>query len=297
MSSSREFIVVGVDDSTAAMEAAEWAAEEASRRHCELRVIHAFTLSAVAGYTEISVSTEDLREAMRRDGEQLVDRVAADLTRHHPGLPVTTRVVYERTHIVLHSESVGALMTVVGSGGESRLSGALLGSVTLAAVSTGSAPVVVVHLGDRERATGPVVVGIDGTATGETAIGFAFHEASIRRAGLLAVHVWNDLVVPGTHRLENPLLDPERIEQQEREVLAERLAGWADKYPDVPVRQILVKGRAVPCLREYAEHAQLLVVGSHGRGGFVGMLLGSTSHALVIHSAAPVVVVRSEPAS
>ncbi|WP_395729215.1 universal stress protein [Nakamurella sp.] len=296
MSGTSEFIVVGVDDSDAATQAARWAADEASRRHCELRLVHGFTLPAVAGYPEFSADSDDLPEVMRRDGEAMLDQVATDLRRRHPGLTVTTRLVYERTSVVLRSESAGAVLTVVGSGGESRLSGALLGSVTLAAASTGPAPVAIVHIGDRERTSGPVVVGIDGTATSDDAVGFAFHEASIRRAELLAVHVWNDLVVPGSHRLQNPLLDPERIRQQEREVLAERIAGWADKYPDVAVRQILVEGRAVPSLLEYAQQAQLLVVGSHGRGGFAGMLLGSTSHALIVHSAVPVVVVRSDAA-
>jgi nucleotide-binding universal stress UspA family protein len=297
MSGTSEFVVVGVDDSDAATSAAHWAADEASRRHCELRVVHAFTLPASAGYPEFSADSDDLPEVMRRDGEVLLDRVATDLRRRNPGLTVTTRLVYERTSVALRSESAGALLTVVGSGGESRLSGALLGSVTLAVASTGPAPVAIVHLGDRDRTTGPVVVGIDGTATSEDAVGFAFHEASIRRVELLAVHVWNDLVMPGSHRLQNPLLDPERIRQQEREVLAERMAGWADKYPDVPVRQILEKGRAVPSLLGHARQAQLLVVGSHGRGGFAGMLLGSTSHALIIHCAVPVVVVRSDAAS
>ncbi len=291
--SGREFIVVGVDDSDPALGAAHWAADEASRRHCEVRLIHAFTLPAVAGYPEFAGSSGELQAAMRRDGDELLDRVAADLRRHYPDLLVTTRVGYERPPVVLRAESADALLTVVGSGGESRFSGALLGSVTLAMASTGPAPVAVVHHGDRVAATGPVVLGVDGTATGEDAVAFAFHEASIRGTELLAVHVWNDLVVPGSHRLQNPLVDPERIQQQEREVLAERIAGWAEKYPDVPVRQILVEGRAVPSLLEYAAHAQLLVVGSHGRGGFAGMLLGSTSHALIIHSAAPVVVVRS----
>lgn len=296
MSATSEFIVVGVDDSDAATQAARWAAEEASRRHCELRVIHAFTLPGIAGYPEFSADSDDLPDVMRRAGEKLLDQVTADLRRRNPGLTVTTRLVYERTSVVLRSESAEALLTVVGSGGESRLSGALLGSTTLAAASTGPAPVAIIHLGDIERTAGPVVVGIDGTATSEDAVGFAFHEASIRRAELLAVHVWNDLVVAGSHRLQNPLVDPERIRQQEREVLAERIAGWAEKYPDVPVRQILEEGRAVPCLLGYAQQAQLLVVGSHGRGGFAGMLLGSTSHALIIHSAAPVVVVRSDAA-
>jgi len=90
------------------------------------------------------------------------------------------------------------------------------------------------------------------------------------------------------------VFDSAGIEQEERVLLAERIAGWASKYPDVSVQQELVQGRAVTTLLEYAQRAQLLVVGSHGRGGFAGMLLGSTSHSLIIHSSCPVIVVRTD---
>lgn len=294
MTNTNEFIVVGVDDSEAATDAAQWAAQEASQRHCELRLIHAFTLPAIAGYPEFSTSA-DLRE-LRDDREKMLQRIAADLRRGHPNLSIVTRVVYERASVALRSESAGAALTVVGVGEESRLYGVILGSVALAVASTNPAPVAVIHRGHLDRKTGPVVVGIDGTGTSEAAIAFAFHAASVRGAELVAVHVWHDVIVPGSHRLQNPLLDPAQIEQQEREVMSERIAGWADKYPDVPVRQVLRQGQAVHGLLEQAEQAQLLVVGSHGRGGFTGMLLGSTSHSLIIHSKAPVVVVRPDRA-
>lgn len=295
MTIANEFIVVGVDDSDVAADAARWAAQEAARRHCELRLVHAFTLPAIAGYPEFTTYSGDMQAGLRHECEKMLHRVAADLQQDHPNLSIVTRVIYERASVALPAESTGAVLTVVGSGDENRVYGVLLGSVALAVASTNPAPVAVIHRGHIDRTSGPVVVGVDGTGTSEAAIAFAFQAASFRGAELVAVHTWHDVVVPGSHRFQNPLVDPARIEQEEREVLSERLAGWADKYPDVPVRQVLTTGRAVPKLLEQAETAQLLVVGSHGRGGFTGMLLGSTSHSLIIHSKAPVVVVRPEP--
>lgn len=295
MSMSPEFIVAGFDGSDAAVEAVRWAAQEAARRHCELRLVTAFTLPAMAGYREFTSYPEDFEAGLRHANERLLRQVADDLRRQYPNLPVATKVLYRRTLDALRSESAGAALMVVGSGDQSRLPGAVLGSVALAVASTSPAPVAVIHPGQLSCTEGPVVLGVDGTATSEAAIAFAFNAAATRGAELHAVHVWHDVIVPGSRHLHNPMLDPGRLEQEERTLLSERLAGWADKYPDVPVRESLVRGRAVPELLEYAKQAQLLVVGSHGHGGFAGMLLGSTSQALIVHSAAPVIVVRQAP--
>jgi nucleotide-binding universal stress UspA family protein len=295
MRGSNVFIVVGVDGSVAGDEAAKWAADEAARRHCELRLVHAYELPANAGYPEWNAYPDDLRPVLRDLGQKMVDRLTSELQTTHPELTVSTTVRYERASVVLREESEHALLTVVGSGNTSRLYGVLLGSVALAIASTNPAPVAVIHHGQTPRATGPVVVGVDGSHTSDAAVAFAFQAASVRGANLVAVHVWDDIIVPGTHKLENVLVDPARIEQEERALLAERIAGWADKYPDVSVQQTLVEGRAVNALLDQTKQAQLLVVGSHGRGGFAGMLLGSTSHSLILHSDCPVVVVR--PAS
>ena len=295
MVSTNEFIVVGVDGSDAAVDAANWAAAEAARRNCELRLIHAFTLPASAGYPDYNAYPDDLRPVLREQGQRMVDQLAADLQRAHPDLTINTEVVYERPVTALRHASEHAALTVVGSGNTGRVYGVLLGSVALAVVSTNPAPVAVIHHGQATTPKGPVVVGVDGSHTSDAAVAFAFHAASIRGTNLVAVHVWDDIIVPGSHRLQNVLIDPARIEQEERALLAERIAGWAEKYPDVSVEQTLVEGRAITSLLDAASGAQLIVVGSHGRGGFTGMLLGSTSHSLVIHSACPVVVVRSHP--
>jgi nucleotide-binding universal stress UspA family protein len=292
MTSSKEFIVVGVDGSIAGDDAARWAAEEAVRRHCELRLVHAYELPANAGYPEWNDYPDDLRPVLQEMGQQMVDRLAAELQTTYPALAISSSVRYERAIVVLREESEHAQLTVVGSGNTSRIYGVLLGSVALAIASTNPAPVAVIHHGQTPRTTGPVVVGVDGSHTSEAAVAFAFQAASMRGTELVAAHVWDDIIAPGTRTLENVLIDPARIEQEERALLAERIAGWADKYPDVSVQQTMLKGRAITELLDQTKQAQLLVVGSHGRGGFAGMLLGSTSHSLILHSDCPVVVVR-----
>ncbi|WP_442790072.1 universal stress protein [Nocardia sp. CDC160] len=82
------------------------------------------------------------------------------------------------------------------------------------------------------------------------------------------------------------------VETVEESVLAERLAGWQEKYPDVKVIRRVYLSSPAAQLREWSEQAQLVVVGNRGRGSFLGMLLGSTAHSLVQHAYCPVMVVH-----
>lgn len=294
MASTNEFIVAGVDGSEAAYDAAVWAAEEAARRHCQLKLVHAYSIPVVQEYPDYNPFPNDLGPILRDEGQRMAGRVSVDLRRSFTDLPIRVEVVNEQPTIALRRHSIGAALTVVGSDHVNRFHGVMLGSVALAVASSNTAPVAVIHGGQVQRTTGPVVVGVDGTHTSDAAVAFAFQDAAVRGTSLLAVHVWNDISVPVSHRMRD-VMDPARIEQEEQTLLAERTAGWADKYPDVQVQRIVVEGRSVAQLLERSAEAQLLVVGSHGRGGFTGMLLGSTSHSLIIHGTCPVVVVR--PAS
>ena len=87
--------------------------------------------------------------------------------------------------------------------------------------------------------------------------------------------------------------------REEHAVLAEQLAGWQEKYPDVTVRQYVVPGRPGPALLGYARHPsvhpQMIVIGGHGRGGLAGFLLGSTGHTLISQAPCPVVLARPDP--
>ena len=187
-------------------------------------------------------------------------------------------------------------MIVMGSRGLGGLSGMVLGSVSGAVVSHASCPVVVVRDDNNvseDTKYGPVVVGVDGSEVSRRATEVAFEEAQARGCELIAVHTWID------SQMQAPVagfsISDERweaVEQEKSEFLENYLHEFAQAYPDVQVRKIITQDRPVRALTEAAEGAQLLITGSHGRGGFKGMLLGSTSRALLQSAPCPMMVVR-----
>ncbi|HEY5117615.1 MAG TPA: universal stress protein [Nakamurella sp.] len=295
-----DLIVVGVDESAGSARAVDWAAAEAARRHGSLRLVHAAAdltpfgaEGAVYGVVNLDPGQMDEHAAMAMSrATALLDRVAADVRRTHPALEVTTRLVRDNAAAALRQESEDAGLTVVGSRGAGRLTGVILGSVALTIASDNPAPVAVIHRHDPIDPTGPVVVGVDASPSSAGAIALAIEEAALRNTGLVAVHSWNDFVIDQEFP-ELPLtVDLDAIEQEEYALLSEQLAGWQDKYPDVQIQHNVVRRRPTHALLDASKGAQLLVVGSRGRGGFTGLLLGSTSHALIAHGFCPVIVAR-----
>jgi nucleotide-binding universal stress UspA family protein len=183
-----------------------------------------------------------------------------------------------------------AKLIAVGNSGRGALARGLLGSVSSSLVRRAHCPVAVIR--DEEPhmphpAQAPVLVGIDGSPASELATAIAFDEASRRGVNLVAVHAWSDREI-----LELPGLDWSAVKAEEERLLAESLAGWYERYPDVTVHRLLVCDRPAHVLVETSETAQLVVVGSHGRGGFAGMFLGSVSNAVVQSVRMPVIVAR-----
>ena len=178
---------------------------------------------------------------------------------------------------------------VAGSGGAGQL-GRLLGSVSTGLVYHAHCPVAVIRAEEASAANqnAPVLLGIDGSPASEAASAWAFDEASRLGVPLVALHVWSDVGV-----FPIPGLDWQKYESQAEEILAERLAGWQEQYPDVLVQRRLECDQPARWLLEESDHAQLVVVGSHGRGGFAGMLLGSVGAAVVQSAKVPVIVVRT----
>ncbi|HEX6345921.1 universal stress protein [Umezawaea sp.] len=282
-------IVAGVDGSSSALDAVEWAARECARHRVPLRLVHAL-LIPVQGYPELLISAHEARQAMEGQAEAWLAEAEKAARAAAPTVDVEAVRLSGAVVPVLVEESREARMVVLGSQGLGGFTGLLVGSTAVGLSAHGLCPVVVVR-GDPGP-DAPVVVGVDGSPASEAAIGFAFEAASTRGAPLTAVMTWTDFLVDSPYNEARLAIDWERVEEAERRLLAQRMAGWQEKYPDVRVNRLVLRDRPVRALLKLAEDAQLLVVGSRGHGGFTGMLLGSTSQALVYHAPCPLAVVR-----
>ncbi|MFJ6674989.1 universal stress protein [Actinosynnema sp. NPDC091369] len=281
-------IVVGVDGSESALTAVRWAAEEAARHRVPLHLVHAYLLPK-RGYPDVVVTSSQVREAFEEQGRQWLETAAASVRDLVPD--VGTAVVAAQPAAAMIAASGNARLVVLGSQGLGGFLGMVVGSVAVSVAAHGRSPVVVVR--GPYPATGPVVLGVDGSPAGEAAIGLAFEEASARNATLVALIAWTPLLV-GTPYADKMRVHWDEMEEQQRQLLAQRLAGWQEEYPDVAVDRRVVRERSTKALLDASRDAQLLVVGSRGRGGIAGMLLGSTSQALVYHASCPLAVVRPD---
>jgi nucleotide-binding universal stress UspA family protein len=286
-------IVVGVDGSESAVHAVCWAADEARRSGAPLRLVHSHEIPV--GYLPGFVDWPALHEAVAAQGRTWLGRAREVAEDAAPEVAVHVVDVAGGAVPALVTESVDARLLVLGTRGLGGFGGLLIGSTAIEVAARAHCPVVVVRGIDTGTPSGSVVVGVDGTPVGEAAITFAFAEASARETGLVAVHTWTDLLLETAFAGGAADLDFSVLAQQAEEVLGERLAGWQEKYPDVPVTRHVSREHASRALLRHAESAQLVVVGSRGRGGFRGLLLGSTSQHLLHHAPCPVAVVRTAP--
>lgn len=285
-------VVVGVDGSDSAEAAVVWAARMCADRNLSLRIIHALNFAPYT-YGAPYLDVAGIYDWMEVEGKQILDRAATAARAVAPDLDISTEISTMGGARWLVSLSEDSRALVLGTSGSGAPGG--IGSTAVNAASHGVCPVVVVHRrGGEVPQEGPVVVGVDGSPTSERAIGVAFEEAALRGVPLVAIHAWSDTPHGTLAGGRNPIRDPQALDDAQREVLSERLAGWCDRYPDVEVqRELYVDGPRTHLL-EWSQKAQLVVVGSRGRGGFRGLLLGSTSNELVQKAQCPVMVVRPE---
>lgn len=285
-------VVVGVDGSSSALDATRWAAREAARRGTSVRLISAFTWFDSRHIGEPGLGGHH-RAAMAESTRDAVSAAAGTAAEAAPGIEITEQVLDGFPVPLLVDASRAAELVVIGDRGLGGFASLLVGSVAIGLAGRAWCPVVVVR-GERTSDAGPVVVGVDGSPISEAALAFAFEAAAAREVPLIAVHAWTDSVLAAAVA---PLVDWDAVEAEARALLAERLAGWGEKYPDVVVRRVVVRDRPAHALIEQATgaEAQLVVVGSHGRGSAAGLVLGSASHAVLHHSPCPVAVVRLNP--
>ncbi|SPM42436.1 universal stress protein [Mycobacterium numidiamassiliense] len=285
-------MLVCVDGSVASDAAVAWAAREAVMRHVPITLIHVVAPVVVGWPVGQLYAEPDMPEWQKASAEHVVDRARKTLNTNlgeSDPPEIRSAIVYSTVVPALIDASKDAWMLVAGSHGLGALGRLLLGSVTTALIHHAHCPVAVIHSdnGAVPDPNAPVLLGIDGSPASEAATALAFDEASRRGVELEALHAWSDVGV-------FPMLgmDWRDSEAKGDEILAERLAGWHEQYPDVRVKRVLCCDQPSRWLLKESEHAQLVVVGSHGRGGFAGMLLGSVSSAMAHAAKVPVIVTR-----
>jgi nucleotide-binding universal stress UspA family protein len=275
MPAMRSNIVVGVDGSPASDAAVRWAAREAMMRLAPIKLINvvAPTLASSAMAPNHTITQgEELR------ARQILKEPDIHTQRQYAGVVPT-----------LVEASNDAQMVVVGSSRRAFGRG-MLGPVIAGLLHHANCAVTVVpdpESAQHEIGDAPVLVGIDGSTASEGAAAVAFDQASRRGVPLLALLAWSDVGV-------FPILgmDLRTYRDKAAELLSERLAGWRECYPDVQVQRRLVCDVPDRWLVDESRNAQLVVLGSGGRGGYAGMHLGSVASTVVRSAHVPVIVVR-----
>lgn len=286
----RGVVVVGVDGSSTSDLALGWAIEEATRRKRPLHIIHAFSY----GYPMTDLGMGYAINGLR----QLADSIRKDaVTRAHrtnPELVITWGEPACRPAPVLVDASETADTVVVGARGMSAARGVFMGSVSVQVAAHARCPVVIVHDTPTPEPGSPVVVGVDGSEVSSSAIAYAYEQASSRGVGLTVVHAWWLDHVEDAGASAIWTVDWQTFAEEEKALVAESLAGWQEKYPDVAVRRHSVRGLPVEALIRQSQNACLVVVGTRGRGGFGGLLLGSVSQGVMHRAKCPVAIVHGQ---
>lgn len=281
-------IVVGVDGSAGSKAATVWGAQAAARHGTSLILLHAL---AIPDYSLGAVPpTDELLLKVRARGKAILRETTADSA---DGSAIESMISDDSTAPALIEASRTARMIVLGATEHSRFTALFGGSVTTTLAGHAHCPVVSVRgrtWDSPAAANRPVVVGVDGSPAGELAIAVALDEACARSADLIAVHAWDD--VSGSRAFGDPAGNHPSAESAQKS-LTEQPVNVRETYPDLKVQQVVVHDEPRQELLRWSAKAQLIVVGNRGRGGFRGLLLGSTAQALIHHAACPVVITRT----
>jgi nucleotide-binding universal stress UspA family protein len=277
-------IVVGIDDSAAGEKALEWAMARAESTTSPVTLMHTVYETWLAdgyGYYDSILDAE----------KKLVAEAGARAATMAPTVVTQTELRTGSAPRVLSELSKEADLVVVGTDRKGRFEGQLFGSVSLQIAALSQCPVAVIpSLPDTARSG--VYVGVDGSPDSVAAVAFAAAEADRTKQelfALYAVHLPNRRVLRSI-----PTQDVDERMEEERVVLAESVAGLSARYPDLVVHQVLETDESpARALVAAAQHAELLVVGSRGRGSLQRLLMGSVSHEVLLHISCPTIVTRT----
>lgn len=287
-------VVVGVDGSKSALAAVRWAAREAVIRSAPLRIVTSLQeITPSLGYYALPQSYfDDLKAAGDATLREATEAATAVAEERGTSLDIRSDLLTGPARPALIELSASSQMMVLGARGGDVGAFHVIGSVTAAVAAHARCPVTAIHeelVGHPSSGFGRVVVGYDGSEHSDAALDVAFEEALLRDAELVVAHGYYDLT---------PMIGAgmgmsfDAIKRTQEIALSERLTTWRDRYPDVRVEEKVAAANPVPVLADLAEEADLLVVGSRGRGGFTGLLMGSTSRALIHTVTCPLTIVH-----
>jgi nucleotide-binding universal stress UspA family protein len=284
-------VVVGVDGSTSSLDALDWAAAEAATRGCPLRVVHAHAWAAPVDPFGLVAGLGD--DELRAAAERVLDDAVARARAVALDADVTCRLVPGPAVRAMIEQTREAQLVVLGHRGGGRLRGLLGRSVGVQVVAHAGCPVAIVHpfhVVPPGPSAAKVVVGIDGSARCSDAVGYAFQAAVQRGTGLTAVHAWTPRSPADIDGGSDDAGD-----ETGRRMLDEAVAAWSRRFPGVAVDAKIVCDHPARALIAESAGAALTVVGSRGRGGVRGAVLGSVGRRLLRHTHSPVAVIGPGP--
>lgn len=281
-------VVAAIDGSHRDAAVVDWAAAEAAAVNAPLHLVHAVDLGTpLSAYGELLTSTEivdRIEQDSVRVAKEAVERVAAS----RPDLAVTSALPTGAPAGALLNAADGARLLVVGSARKSKAERIVLGTTSLSVVAHSPCPVILVPENCDITGDGRVVVGIDGSEHSRLAFRYALEAAALRGKKVTTVTSWNVEVENGIVVTEPGSPEWEAVDTRYRTMAEERIAEDRKAHPDIEVTVEVHHGRAADTLVEVADGADLLLVGSRGRGGFRGMLLGSVSQRVLSLATCPV---------
>jgi nucleotide-binding universal stress UspA family protein len=281
-------VIAGTDGSAEALRAVEWAAKEAERRGAPLRIVSAAELlprvTGPVGFSDVS----GVADVITRGTQGSLDAAAKWAAEIVPGVAIDTGLLTGPAAVAVTDCGEDAQLLVVGFRGNGPFTAMVLGSVSRYAAIHAACPVVVVRE-ETLAAHRQIVVGIRDARDCDAALTFAFEEAGMRKASLLAVHAWESLhafIDPGPD--DAPVPPSHTTEANATVALTELLSAWRAKYPDVIVDQDVVHGHPGRVLAGYSARADLVVLGRHGEHG-----VARVAHAVLSHAHGPVATIPS----
>jgi len=286
-----ETVSVGYSGSETSAEAVAWAAMEAVVRGAALRIVTCVEMPVVSGEAALGWNSGAAYEAIREASVSSSEEMAAKVTATHPTLAVTAEVIPGPAASALLTDTAPTDLIVVGASSHEGAAAFWLGTTPRQLVHNSPCPVAVIRGAATRGAPDRVVVGIDGSETADAAVLWAADEADRHKVNLHLVHGWSYAYAP----VDASATQARDLTEVDADCTLNRSLDLARERCGATVTGQLMETSAVTALLEAVRDGDLLVLGSHGRGGLRARLLGSTVNSVLDAAAVPVVVVRPAP--